>query len=564
MNRISTTVRWPALVLAAAFVAGSGMLEAGKCKFYPDDPLTGDPEGQNASRVKARDIDHAKGGWQIIDHAYGGWQMIRGVGGRTPRRALNVNSMDEAPNSGWFTNRIGSRALSAEEIARGPDRSAGPAPGRWTIVAAKSDGVTPGLQLRDFTGQRYFVKFDPPANPEMASGAEVVSTKILYALGYHVPENYIAALRREDLVIGEGATFKSPDDRVAPLTPDDLDRVLQQAARRSDLSYRIVASRALEGVPVGPFRYEGTRPDDPNDIVPHEHRRELRGLRVFAAWLNHVDTKAQNSLDMLIAVGPRTIVRHHLIDFGSTLGSGGVEPRRWRDGYEYAFDKRATILSVVSLGLYVPPWQRIRYPDLPSIGRIDADHFQPDDWKPTLPNPAFLNARPDDAFWAAARVMAFTDEAIKAVVQTAQLSDPQAATYLADVLIKRRDRIGRTWLTAVNPIVRPLINDSGVLTFRNAAVDAGVATPPAEYRVSWATYDNTTGATTPSGHGERYAEPRIPLPTTLARGTEYLMAEVRAIHSEYPAWRTPVRLFFRRTGNDTWTTVGLERLPDGV
>ena len=244
MNRISTTVRWPALVLAVAFVAGSGMLEAGRCKFYPDDPLTDDPEGQDASRVKARDIDHA----------YGEWQMMRGVGDRTPRRALNVNSMDEAPNSGWFTNRIGSRALSAEEIARGPDRSAGPAPGRWTIVAAKSDGVTPGLQLRDVTGQRYFVKFDPPANPEMASGAEVVSSKILYALGYHVPENYIAALHREDLVIGEGATFKSPDDRVTPLTPADLDRVLQQAARRPDLSYRIVASRALEGVPVGPFQ----------------------------------------------------------------------------------------------------------------------------------------------------------------------------------------------------------------------------------------------------------------------------------------------------------------------
>ena len=571
MNRSSTASGWQVLVIAAAMVTGSSLLGADNDRFYPDDPLNVDPEERDASRIRP----------QKIDHAYGGWQMIRGVGDRTPRRALNVNSMDEVPDSSWFTNRIGSHPLSTAAIARGPSRSNGPAMGRWTITSGKTDGVSPGLQLKDSTGERYFVKFDPPTNPEMASAAEVISSKLLYALGYYVPENFIATLGRDDLMIGEGATMKGADGRKEPLTLEALDRILRQAARRPDGSYRIVASRALEGIPVGPFRYYGTRPHDPNDIVPHEHRRELRGLRVFAAWLNHVDTKPGNSLDTLvtvapyvdaaasssspdrtIAVGAHAIVRHHLIDFGSTLGSAGVEPMDWRDGYEYAFDKHTTLRALLSLGLYVPPWRRIKYPDLPSVGRIEGDHFRPELWKPTLPNPAFQNAQPDDTFWAAERVMAFSDDAIRAVVETAKLTDPRATTYLTNVLIKRRDQIGRTWLTGVNPVVGPSINASGLLTFRNAATDAGVAPTPTKYRVSWAAYDNTKGVTHRVGGVERSNEPLFAVPEDLAGDTDYLMAEIRALHPAYRAWNTPVRVFFLRDHDNVWATVGLERLPE--
>ncbi|NIW47138.1 MAG: hypothetical protein GWN30_21030, partial [Gammaproteobacteria bacterium] len=60
---------------------------------------------------------------------------------------------------------------------------------------------------------------------------------------------------------------------------------------------------------------KGIRDDDLNDVIPHQHRRELRGLRVVAAWLNHFDTKANNTLDVYVEDG---YVRHYLIDFGST------------------------------------------------------------------------------------------------------------------------------------------------------------------------------------------------------------------------------------------------------
>src|SRR5262249_61623615 len=99
-----------------------------------------------------------------------------------------------------------------------------------------------------------------------------------------------------------------------------LDTLLQRADREPGGAYRVVASRALPGKPIGRIRFSDTRPDDPNDIVPHQDRRELRGYGVFAAWLNHTDAKAINSLDTLITDHGRTVVRHHLLDFGSSVG----------------------------------------------------------------------------------------------------------------------------------------------------------------------------------------------------------------------------------------------------
>ena len=74
-----------------------------------------------------------------------------------------------------------------------------------------------------------------------------------------------------------------------------------------------------------------------------------------------------------------------------------------------------------------------------------------------MPTAAYLEMRDDDAFWAAQRVMAFTDELIRAAVKTGQYSDPKAEQHIADVLIKRRDKIGRAYLPKINPIVDPRI-----------------------------------------------------------------------------------------------------------
>ena len=58
--------------------------------------------------------------------------------------------------------------------------------------------------------------------------------------------------------------------------------------------------------------------------MPHEHRRELRALKVFGAWTNLVDMKAGNTLDTLVTENGQRVVRHYLQDVGSTFGTGAI------------------------------------------------------------------------------------------------------------------------------------------------------------------------------------------------------------------------------------------------
>ena len=178
-----------------------------------------------------------------------------------------------------------------------------------------------------------------------------------------------------------------------------------------------------------------------------------------------------------------------------------------------------------------------------------------------MPNPAFRRARPDDTFWGARRVMAFTDEMIRAVVRTGQYSDPAAEQHIADTLIARRDAIGRAWLTDVNPIVDPVLDASGTLRFRNAAVAAGVAKEPASYEVAWFAFDNGSGSATPIGQavaatGEQASAPQgVP-----ASAGSFVRVDIKAVNPPHQSWANPVHAYFQRTAAG-WTLVGFERMP---
>ena len=531
--------------------------------FFPDDPIQVDND-RALDAGKAVRIE----GSNAYDFAE--QTFIKPVNPQL-MHAVNVNTIDEVPDSTWFTNRIGRRAMSIDEIVRGPNTLETPNIDDWPVVEGKSSGITPGYRIVAPDGRLYQVKFDPPSNPEMASGAEVIGAAFYHAIGYNVVQGYIVDVDPAKIVIGPNATTVDLRGRKVPITRTNVDRLLSVSAKLPNGKYRGTLSRFADGRPVGYFKYYGTRPDDPNDIHPHEHRRELRGNRVFAAWLNHDDSRAINSLDMLEGEPGRQSIRHYMFDFGSIMGSGSTTPQVPRAGNEYILEWGPGFKTLATLGLYIRPWILVDYWEgAKSVGRFEGDFFDPVKWRPEYPNPAFDNMTPEDAFWAARIVSQFSNEAIRAVVAKARYSEPGAAEHITATLIKRRDKVLRAWLTGVNPLVNAQLLGDGGLMFENAAVVAGIAKAQAEYRFTWARFDNATGATSQAVEGSITAPisgiidhaVRIEAPTAYLDAA-FLRVSVSTIHADYPAWAKPVTFTFRRNGTQ-WETVGLDRTGKSV
>ena len=549
MNR--RTVAFMGTLLVGVLAVG----HTAEQKFFSDDPLAREPETQDASGAQPWDID------LFYDLSYNLFVTAR----QTPSgiRAGNVNTIDEVPDSSWFTNRIGSRALTVEEVVRGPVVGPAPAHAKWTLTREKTAGAAPGFTAQDANGQTFFVSFDVRANPEGATGAVVVATKIFWALGYNQVEYFLTSMTPESIAIGPSATTRRPSGKRSPLNQEDVREILERADRRPDGSYRVAAGRLLSGKVLGGFKYEGTRPDDPNDLVPHENRRELRALRVFGAWTNLTDMKGGNTLDTIVTEGGRGVVRHYLQDVGSTFGVGANGPHEWNEGWEYLYDGGGTKRRLFTFGLAVSPWQTADYEKHPSIGRFEGEAFDPETWKPRAPTAAYIEMRADDAFWAARRVMAFSDDLIRAIVKTGEYSDPAAEKYLGDVLIQRRDKIGRAYLAKINPVVDPTLDASGVLSFGNAAVQYGVTSAPRGYTAAWHTFDNATAETRPLGQTTGAQSPmKAPAGLPAAMGA-YIRVDISADHPDHPTWKEPVRAYFQRQAAG-WKLVGLERLPDAA
>ena len=401
--------------------------------------------------------------WDHLDNVVFA-RLSRALSIEVSGEAANATSLDEVADSSWFENRIGAAALSIEQRTLGACKPedilpAEVADGTWHVDHGKDNGSTPGFRV-DVPGKGlYMLKADDPGIPERASAASVIGAALYNAAGFSTSCEQVVVIRRAQLSLEPGLTITSNAGITVPFDAAALDAVLA-ATTQVDGGARMQASKWLPGLSLGPFRYLGVRDDDPNDVIAHEDRRELRGSRLLAAWINHWDSREQNSMDLWLASDAKKTrsspgyVRHYMLDTSDAFG-GGITSRAGtlRLGLAYLVSLPDVMLDFVTLGAIERPWDRAR----PMIGRekfglFSARDFDPEGWRGLYPNPAMLRMTERDGAWMARIIARFTADDIRAIASAGRFADARDTEYLAKLLIDRQHQILVRYLMRLSPL----------------------------------------------------------------------------------------------------------------
>ena len=504
-----------ALALIAA-VAGSTAC-GGVRRFPLRDPLWVDPD-EKPFLPPPQEYDSPfawDGANQIIFRPIARFFAVDPAG-----QAINVTAMDEVADSSWFTNRIGMHPMTIPEVVKGgcvetkldpeqPD-------GAWLIDLGKDNGANPGFRINVPGVGKFMMKADPELEPERASGATAIATRMYHDVGYWAPCDTVVYFRPSILKLKPGLKVTDNSGIAKPFDEKALKKVLEGASHRDGL-VRMAASSWLPGKTIGPYTYNGRRKDDPNDIIDHEDRRELRGARLLAAWTNHFDAREQNTMNIFISpkeaaedakskVAPAKkpepteakapegkeppkkeakkdpgpgYVRHYIIDIGDAFGSvwfiDGISERL---GHAYYLDIPYLSEDFITLGAVTRPWEKARRTG-GIFNYFQADDFDPELWRPGYPNPAFGKMTEGDGAWMARILARFTDPMVDALVKVGDYSDPIDVAYLQKTLKGRRDKILARYLSKLSPIGEVHLVQNERLCGIDEARYAHVATPTA-------------------------------------------------------------------------------------
>ncbi len=410
-------------------------------------------------------------------------------------RAQGVNSLDEVPDSTWFTNRIGIRTVSPDEIRRGPGPDSPELHLPWTIKSAKSGGTAIGFVVEDARGVKFLLKFDLPEFPETETASDAITARLLWAAGYYVPSDHVVYFRRSDLKIGPDAKM-SVHRKKQPMTDEYVERKLALAAHEADGRIRGLASVFIEGKPLGGMPRLGVREGDVNDRIPHELRRDQRGQAPLAAWLSSSDVKEDNTIDVW-REDPKNkaihYVVHYLLDFGNALGTDPELTGHLYLGHQYEIDPKESLKGILSLGLWRRPWETRKTSTIRGLGLYSNEAYDPETWKPnTAAQLPVIWADRFDQFWGAKILIRFTRDQLAAAIEAGRFTDPRAAPALLEAMIARQRTTAKYWFQRVAPLDEFVI-DGARICFVDLAQRHQLEAGPASFTVS--SYDPTGRAT---------------------------------------------------------------------
>lgn len=501
-DRHKAPASFSAIAIAAAALVAAAALSAGcaadRRRFAVREPLLVDPDAAPFSPKPAKFVSPEI--WDTVDNlAFD--PLVSTLAVEAARRAINVNSLDEVPDSSWFQNRVDElaarAALPAQDAsqtadAAGPTADAGsagaangaagptgaaawtegpcarPPPdpaGPWTVIGGKPNGANPGFLVEHASGRRFLFKLDGGREGERPGAADVIGSRLYHAAGYNAPCNRIAFIDPKTIQLSPKATAEDFVGDKIQFTRELLDKALTRGLRTADGKLRGGLSELLDGKPIGPWTDFGTRPDDPNDVVPHQHRRELRGSYVLAALLSHYDAREQNSLDVWIATsddGDTGFVRHYMLDFGDCLGSLSASERvSRRRSHAYELEWSVAFTELVTLGLLPRPWRDPHFgPAGATLGYYAAEPFDPERFRTAYPYGPLSRVTEADAAWGARILAAIPVSALHAIVAEARISDPVVSSAVTAALLGRREKLLRRFLGKLSPLARPRLEPS--------------------------------------------------------------------------------------------------------
>ena len=313
--------------------------------------------------------------------------------------AINTNNFGEVADSTWFTNRIGRYGPKPCEVAKLMSGCTLDSAGPLVVREASTGSNAPVLLVEDRAGARFIFISDAADAPGKMSSPAAAASLILSAAGYNAALHCPAAIDRGALSIADDSKLMGEYGKTGPLTADELTKLLEKQPQQM----RGVAIRIPDGRPIGRFSFSKRPYGDKNDLMRHQDRRELRGLRIFSAFIGWVSISERTPYDTFVeAAGNAGYVEHWLLNL-----------------------------------------TEIAEPSQP---------FNPLGAGASGGNPAFALMTPYDAFWAARIVSLFSDQMIDAIVAAANYPDAGEAQKAVGGLKLRRDALAKKWFGAMSPL----------------------------------------------------------------------------------------------------------------